>query len=512
MGTSRSQKVISVMFALQSVAATAASAEIEVVQPEVFQGPGAVSAAWADFDNDGWLDLAVAYQNGDQSGEAVAYQSGEVRLYRNNKGVFVNVGQALGLPLKGDSARGVAWGDYDGDGYPDLYVGTLVEPIPSRSYLYHNERGTGFVEVAKQMGVDDPGSSSRQANWIDYNNDGHLDLFVANRSGTNHLFRNEGGHFKDVTQEVGLTDRRRTVGACWFDMNQDGHLDLFIGNQEGDTDGVYKNNGGHFVDIAPELHMDRPGRRLDVGSNMCAVGDYDNDGKLDLFVAAYGQSALYHNDGGGHFTEVGKAMGVAIEGHMVSAEWGDYDNDGRLDLYVAGYTLGENGKLVPKDYLFHNEGGYFVNVLTADNPLTKVLSKADHGVQWADYDRDGALDLALTSLEGGVTLLHNLLPAEARRRSLEVAVLDQAGHQTCPGSEVRLYDPSGKLLGTRLVATGDGYGAQSVQPVHFGLPRMTRVTVEVTYLTATGRKTQRVENVDPSKLIGKTLVVRQTVN
>src|SRR5882757_797587 len=272
MGTSRSQKVISVMFALQSVAATAAGAEFEVVQPEVYRQPLALSAAWADFGNDGWLDLAVAYL------------SGEVRLYRNDKGVFVNVGEALGLPVKGDSARGVAWGDYDGDGYPDLYVGTLVEPIPTRSYLYHNEHGTGFVEVASQMGVDDPGSSSRQANWIDYDNDGHLDLFVANRIETNHLFRNDGMRFRDVTKEVGLRDVRRTVGACWFDMDHDGHLDLFIGNQDGDTDGVFRNNGGHFVDIALELHMDRPGRRLGVGSNMCSVGDYDNDGQLDLFL------------------------------------------------------------------------------------------------------------------------------------------------------------------------------------------------------------------------------------
>jgi len=316
-----------------------------------------------------------------------------------------------------------------------------------------------------------------------------------------------------VTAEVGLTDRRRTVGACWFDMDQDGHLDLFISNQEGDTDGFYKNNGGHFVDIAPELRMDRPGRRADVGSTTCAVGDYDNDGNLDLFVAAYGRSVLYRNVGGGQFVEVGRAMGVAIEGgHMVSAEWADYDNDGRLDLYVAGYTVDETRKVVPKDYSFHNEGGYFVNTLTAGSPAAKVLSKADHGLQWADYDRDGALDLALTSVEGGVTLLHNLLPAEARRHSLEVTVLDQAGYATRPGSEVRLYDSSGKLVGTRLVATGAGYGGQSVQPVHFGLPRIMRVDVEVTYLTATGRKTQMIRNVDPAKLIGKTLVVRQTVN
>jgi len=500
----RLSNLVFVLFALSLGAGAAAAApEFEIVQPEMFQGSRAVAAAWADFDNDGWLDLAVAFE------------SGEVRLFRNNKGVFESVGPALGLPVSGDSARAVAWGDYDGDGYTDLYVGSLVEPIPSRSYLYHNEHGTHFVEVAKQLGVDDPGSSTRQANWIDFNNDGRIDLFVANRIETNHLFRNDNGHFKDVTDEVGLTDRRRTVGACWFDMNQDGHLALFIANQEGDTDGVYKNNGGHFVDIAPELHMDRPGRRMADGSTGCAVGDYDNDGRLDIFVTAYGQSALYHNDGGGHFSEVARAMGVAIEGgHMVSAEWADYDNDGRLDLFVAGYTFDENGKITPKDYLFHNEGGFFVNVLTPDNPMTQVLTKADHGVQWADYDRDGALDLVLTSDRdgGGVTLLHSLISAEARHRSLEVSVLDQAGHQTRPGSEVRLYDPNGKLLGTRLVATGDGYCAQSMQPVHFGLPKLMKVTVEVTYLTPTGRRTQRIENVDPSKFLGKTLVVRDGGN
>jgi len=140
-----------------------------------------------------------------------------------------------------------------------------------------------------------------------------------------------------------------------------------------------------------------------------------------------------------------------------------------------------------------------------------MMSKADHAVQWADYDRDGALDLVLTSLEGGATVLHNLLPSQTSRRSLEISVLDSSGSRRAGIRGPSLWserhvarDAVGKLH-------GDGYGGQSVQPVHFGLSRMTRVNVEVTYLTANGRKVQRVDNVDPRKFIGKTLVVRQAV-
>lgn len=487
-------KVSRSLLAALLMCASAVASSFEAVQMQSAPSPGALAAAWADYDGDDDLDLLVTFV------------SGEVRLYRNDHGTFVSVGAALGLPVKGDPVRGASWGDYDGDGYPDLYTGTMASPIPGRNYLYRNERGQRFVDVAQELGVAVPGVSSRQANWIDYDNDGDLDLFVANRIGENRLFRNDGERFTDVSKQVRLADVRRTVGACWFDFDSDGDLDLFLANQEGDKDALYRNDGAAFVDVAPELGMDRPQRRLAEGGVGCSVGDFDNDGDLDLFVAAYGTSLLYRNEGSGRFAEVARAMGATIAGHMVGASWGDYDNDGRLDLYVAGYERDAQG-LQLRDYLLRNRIEGFTNVLTPDH----ALFRADHGVQWVDFDGDGALDVVLTDgrARGDLTVLRNTMPRADRSRSIQVLVADRNGKYTRAGSEVRFHDTSGNLLGTRLVATGDGYNSQGVQPVHFGLPKAMRATVEVIYLTPQGRQSQRVENVDARALAGKPLIVRQ---
>ena len=113
----------------------------------------------------------------------------------------------------------------------------------------------------------------------------------------------------DVSDASNLADPRRTVGACWFDMDQDGDLDLFLANQQGDQDAMYRNDGAGFVDVAPQLHMHRPARSIEDGGVGCAVGDYDNDGQLDLFVATYGSSLLYRNLGGGRFREAAVECG-----------------------------------------------------------------------------------------------------------------------------------------------------------------------------------------------------------
>jgi hypothetical protein len=361
------------------------------------------------------------------------------------------------------------------------------------------------VEAAVSLGMIVLDADSRQANWIDYDNDGDLDLFSAQRSSINRLFRNDGAKFTDVSAESGLADPRRTVGSCWFDMDQDGDLDVFQANQQADKDTLYRNDAGTFADIAPQLGMHRPDRTLAEGGVGCTVGDYDNDGLLDLFVATYGTPLLYRNLGGGRFREVAADAGVQQNLHAVGASWGDVDNDGDLDLYVAAYVDGE--EWYSRAHLFMNRQGKFVDVLSANSPLLA----SDHGVQWADFDRDGDLDLSLTDDfpdNGRHPLLRNELPAALARRSLQVLVLDHAGRATQSGAEVRLFAFDGRLLGTRLVATGDGYGSQSVAPVHFGLADVAVVTVEVTFLTREGRKQKRIEGIDPREWAGRALVVR----
>src|SRR5262249_10537704 len=152
-------------------------------------------------------------------------------------------------------------------------------------------------------GVDAIGET-RQVSWVDVDNDGDLDLFVAMRDAPNLMFRNDGGHFTNVSKEWGLDDPRRTVGAVWFDYDADGDLDLFVANQNGDTNGLFRNDGGHFGDVARQLGMVAPGRPETSGSNGPSVVDFDGDGDLDLFVAGYGGNFLYRNDGGGKFSEV----------------------------------------------------------------------------------------------------------------------------------------------------------------------------------------------------------------
>ena len=466
------------------------------VQPELLGAPNSFSNAWGDFDNDGDLDLAVSLG------------SGEVRLYRNDAGVLVSVGAQLGMPQAGShELRGLSWGDFDGDGFIDLLGGST--PTDKLTVVLHNEGGKKFADVAAAIGLTIPNRSARQTNWIDYDNDGDLDVYSADRGGENKLFRNTGGKFEQVFAGVGPTDARPTVGACWFDMDNDGDLDLFLANQSGATDAMWRNDGNAFVDVAAALGMHGPARTKDEGGVGCAIGDYDNDGDLDLFVPNYGHNLLYRNNNNGTFTDVAKAVGVGIENHAVGADWGDIDNDGDLDLSVISYE-GAAGAQTPLNSLFRNDGAAgFTNVLSRDSPL----NLGDHGVQLVDYDNDGGLDLTLTDgygPKGGHFVFRNMLPAEAKKRSLSVMVLDSKGHVTRFGAEVRLFDRSGKIIASRQVPTGGGYNTQSAAPLHFGLARLDPVTVEVTFMSKNGRKKQTVKNVKPADYSAKSLVIRQS--
>lgn len=464
------------------------------VQADLFTLAGSLSNAWGDYDNDGDLDLAVSSTTG-------------LRLYRNGPEGFASVGEALGLPAVSYEIRGLSWGDYDGDGWLDLIAGPLAADRPTM--VFRNEAGRRFADVAIAIGLAMPGRSARVTNWVDADNDGDLDVYATDRTGDNRLFLNDGGRFVPSFVGVGPTDPRPTVGACWLDVDRDGDLDLFLANQSGTTDALWRNDGDGFVDIAPALGIDVPGRARSEGGVGCAVGDYDNDGHLDIFLASYGRNALYRNQGDGTFINVAAALGLAVQNRAVAAAWGDYDNDGFLDLFVTSYEGSAPGSEVPANALFHNRGGAgFVNVLDR----WSALNAGDHGVQWIDYDRDGALDLSLTrgyGPVGGHPLFHNDLPARAVRRSLSVLVLDADGRYTRAGAEVRLYDGAGRLLGTRLVVTGDGYASQSAGPVHFGLAKLERVTVEVTFMSGAGRQVQTVPGVDPRAYAGRSLVVRQ---
>ena len=479
------------------------------VQPALFATPGAQPNAWADFDRDGDLDLFVGMR----------YSANH--LYRNDGGTFVDVAPELGLADIEDT-RAAAWGDYDGDGDLDLYVGRSgTAESPNR--LYRNDDQI-FVDVASGLGVDLLGNT-RQPSWIDHDGDGDLDLFVAMRDQPNRLFRNDGPPsgaaataaaatdpgwtFTDVTAQSGLGDPRRTVGVVWFDYDRDGDLDVHVSNQNGDEDAFYRNEGdGTFVDVAPALGMNHPNRGEEYGSVAPAVVDYDNDGDLDLFIATYGPDILWSNNGDGTFTDVTDPATLGVDYHSTTAAWGDVDHNGLPDLVVTSYL---SGIAAVEDHLFMNMGGgSFTNAL----PANLLEHGPSHGVAWADFDRDGDLDLSIANNDetGGTHHLYrNLLSADAAGRSLQVAATGADGRSMIPGAEVQLLDhDTGAILGTRLIDTGGGYCSQGATPAHFGIPAgVERVDVRVTYVVGGVRSTVVQEGVFPPDFRGRWLIVRQ---
>jgi hypothetical protein len=292
----------------------------------------------------------------------------------------------------------------------------------------------------------------------------------------------------------------------WFDFDKDGDLDLYVTNQNGDRNGLYRNDGAWFLDVAPQLGADRGGRALQYsfGGIRPCLADYDTDGDFDILVANYGPTGLLRNEAGREFVEVGQESGVAIDSRYDSGTWGDFNHDGHLDVYING-TIGRD--VTYRDYLFQGDGSRFTDV----TPDIMLEQDSDHGAHWVDFDGDGDLDLSLTGAgaDGMHHLLKNQLSSELRERALQVLVLDHRGHATRAGAEVRLYlAGSNSLLGTGIMDTGSGYNSQNVLPVHFGLASAPLVDIEITSLTADGRVSTRLPGVDPADYVGQTIRVK----
>jgi hypothetical protein len=453
------------------------------VQPELLAAGGAFTNAWADHDSDGDVDLFVGF-NGAPN-----------RLYRNDRGVLIESAAAAGI-ADARPTRAAAWGDFDGDGDPDLLVGFAPGAGPVLR-LYRNEAGR-FSDITAVAGLTVDSAAVRQPAWVDADADGDLDLFIAFRDRANAFFRNDGGRFTDVAQQLGLADPRRAVGAVWFDYDEDGDLDLYVGNMDGDANGLFRNDGDRFAEVADEAGLQWGGRlpadRTNGTVRPCAA-DVNGDGRIDLFMANYGKLGLFLNRGAGRFEDASMAWGIAIDSRYDACAFADVDHDGRLDLYVNGTVTGGTSY---RDHLFRNTGSGFVDV-TPENVLAIA---ADHGVQWADFDADGDLDLALTGAPSDARhdLLRNMLQADVARRSIHVRVLDNAGRATAAGAEVRLFVAGTRTsLGTRLVDSGSGYDAQSDIPVHFGLATRNAVDLEVVFPRNGKRLATRVSGITPGQ-------------
>ena len=462
----------------------------EPAQADLFAS-GTLTNAWADYDGDGDPDLFVGF-NGARN-----------RLYRNDAGVLRDDLGEAGLADRRPT-RASAWGDYDGDGDPDLVVGYAPAADDIVLRLYRNTRGR-FTDVTMASGVVAGPGAVRQLVWIDFDGDGDLDLFVAMRDRPTAMLVNRGGRFRNEAERLGLADPRRSVGAVWFDYDQDGDLDLYVANMDGDANGLYRNTGGRFTDVAAAAGAEWAGRApRDPASGTvrpCAF-DADGDGRFDLFGANYGANGLLLVGPGGIARDASRRLGVATEGRFDTCAPADVNNDGRMDFYVNGTIT---GGVAYRDYLFHHTGDVFSDA----TPANVEALPASHGASWADFDADGDLDLAIAGTTNVQLplVLRNMLP-RAPGRSLQVRVLDARRRATRAGAEVRVYlAGTRRLLATGLVDSGSGYNSQSDLPVHLGLPEDGRVDVQVIF-PARGRRPVWSRGVFPSRTPAIAVIAR----
>jgi hypothetical protein len=361
-----------------------------------------------DFDGDADLDLMISTWSTD----------GALRFLRNDgDGRFTDRSEAAGL-------RGITSGinifqvDHDNDGDLDVFVcrgAWLYDGGRHPNSLLENKGDGTFVDVTFAAGLGDVHYPTSTCDWADYDNDGDLDLYVGNETSPkiqapNQLFRNEGdGTFFDVGERAGVTNLGYTKGVTFGDYDADGHVDLYISNLH-EPNRLYRNAGnGRFVDMAPKLGMHEP-----LESFGAWFWDYDNDGNLDLFCAAYstgiGDVAAFHlgverphrevmrlwkGDGKGGFTNVAPQLGLDYPALPMGANFGDLDNDGFLDVYLGTgdpyyYSLMPN-------LVFRNAGGTKFEDVSMASGMGHL--QKGHGITFADLDGDGDLDLY--SIQGG---------------------------------------------------------------------------------------------------------------
>jgi chitodextrinase len=444
------------LFLLEEARLSFASFTNVTLPAGVFSTGESRGAAWADYDNDGCVDLYVTQVGAPN------------HLYRNNcNGTFTDVASEAGVANPA-VATGAAWADYDSDGDPDLYVGNQN----GANALYRNNGDGTFTDVAAALGVDDIRGTAG-VSWADYDGDGDPDLFIANRhvNGltedlTDGLYRNDGAAFTDVAPLAGIagSSTRLTYMGVWFDYDADGDPDLYLAVDYG-NDVLYRNNGdGTFSDVSAAAGVSDPQHGMGI-----AVGDYNEDGCLDVLstnnttvddLPEFGPSVLYSNHCDGTFSNVSEAAGIL---DRKAVEWGvsfvDYDNDADLDLgIVAGGLLSEGQPNV----LYRNAGGFFTDVTDAEGAADVG---AAYGSAWADYDNDGDLDWFVANERGGSNvLLRNDGPTG---NFVKVTPLGAGPNTHGVGTRVELTT-SGKTQ-IRIIQAGQSFESAEEPAAYFGL-------------------------------------------
>jgi hypothetical protein len=475
--------------------------------------------AFLDYDNDGWMDIYLV-----NSGPCDFYtppQPLSNALYHNNRdGTFTDVTKKAGV---GGNAygMGVAVGDYDGDGFPDLYVTQY-----SRAILYHNNGDGTFTDVTEKAGVAAPGWST-SAVWFDYDNDGRLDLFVCRfvdfdksknqfcgnvKTGERYyciprvykpmpcwLFHNNGdGTFTDVSKESGIAQHlAKAWGVVACDINNDGWMDLFVANDTV-SNFLFANRKGHFEEIGllsgvgySAFGRPRSGMGVD-------AADFDQDGWLDLFVANVDQEmySLYRNNHDETFRDLAISTGIGNATKLMSG-WGlkffDYDNDGLLDLLLCnGHPDDkvdgriENVKYLEPMLLFRNTGSGLQNVSAASGPIFSQPLAA-RGMALGDFDNNGSLDVLVAINNGAPLLLRN--NAGTQNHWLGLRLIGKKCNPDAIGARVSYQ--AGDLQQSRTKVGGGSYLASHDPRVVLGLGKRSKIDwLEVRWPQPSG-KTER---------------------
>ena len=442
--------------------------------------------AFLDYDNDGWMDIYLV-----NSGACDFWTPEKPlrnALYRNNRdGTFTDVAEKAGV-LGNAFGMGVAVGDYDGDGWPDLYVTQYPHSI-----LYRNNGDGTFSDVTAKAGLTAPGWGT-SAVWFDYDNDGRLDLFVCqfvefskelnkpcgiHEDGRRHycipkvyspksswLFHNNGdGTFTDVSKDSGIA---RHLGKAWgvvaTDVNNDGLMDLWVANDTVANFLFINRGNGKFDEIATTAGVAysadgkaRSGMGVD-------SADFDQVGWMDLFVSNLDRElfALYKNNHDQTFDDVALPTGIGKATRFMSG-WGlkfcDYDNDGDLDLFLANGNPDDlisalHGEVTYEEplMLFHNTGKSFQNISAQSGPIfSKPL--AARGLAIGDFDNDGAVDVIISVNDGAPILLKNKVGAQ--NNWLGVKLVGKRSNPDAIGARVTYQ--SADLKRSRMKVGGGSY-------------------------------------------------------
>ena len=457
-----------------------------------------------DYDNDGRLDLFLvngAEINDPSPPVAIPAKTAPKywnRLYhQNSDGTFEDVTERAGLQGAG-YGMGAAVGDYDNDGFEDLFVtGYGV------NHLYHNNGNGTFTDVTGKAGVAGNGWSTSAA-WVDLDGDGLLDLVVMRylqwdftdvwcgerkqgyrsychpdefRPITPLVYHNDGnGHFSEITKQAGLAKPGNALGIAIADFNGDGHIDIFIAN-DSTPEFLYQNKGdGTFEEVGLFAGVGVDGDGHAYAGMGVDFTDYDNDGLADLVVSdlAYQKYALYRNNGDGTFTYTTDSAGLGTMTFLHSG-WGmrllDYDNDGRKDLLVGQAHVMDTIELTyPQLHyrepmlLARNTGHGFVDI-SGESGSVFHERWVSRGMAIGDIDNDGRLDAVVTENGGPAHILHN--ETDSHNHWLTLNLVGHESNRDAIGADVRVVTPQGQQQAT--VTTCGSYLSSGDKRVHFGL-------------------------------------------